>query len=916
MATQSQEHSQQRQPDPMDTTLALDLADPILNDARNGFNWKTIDADIAAARVDKLEDFRTLVRSSNAALKILFLEGADVDDLLLERTQFIDKIIVATGEHFLGKSRTKMALLAVGGYGRSELHPGSDIDLMLLAGRSLHRDKDIIAQYFAFLWDIGLDLAPSTRTVAECKSACRNDLTIATTLMESRLLAGPPKLYEKLQKAIQPPSIWPARAFFEAKLKEQQERHHQFDDTAYNLEPNIKNSPGCLRDIQNIVWIAMRHFGTGDPAALVELNFLTKAQLRMLLQGRSFLWRIRFALHIITERKEERLLFEHQTRIAELFGYEDASYTLAVEQLMQRFYRTVMDISRLNEMLLQLFQEAILLNPDAPAEALTKQFAVKNGFLQVSHDDVFSDDPSALLEIFLLLQQNPELKGVSAKTIALIRRNLHLINDEFRTSPRNQRLFLSIIKAPEGVTHELRRMNLYGVLGQYIPNFGRIVGRMQYDLFHAYTVDEHTLFVVSNLRRFALPRFDHEFPRCSEIMQQLPAPEIAYLSGLFHDIAKGRGGDHSELGAVSAEAFCLEHGMSVYDARLVAWLVLHHLDLSTTAQKKDINDPEVIREFAKQIGDETHLDYLYLLTVADVRATSPKVWNSWKAQLFEETYELTKRALRQGLETPIEQDELLSEKQQRALELVRAAGIDPDRASQYWATLGSDYLLRCRPEEIAWHTQLVKAHNDSEGENETDWTVAIRDSDEQEGSTVLIHAPQQRFTFAIATAIFDEFGLSITEARLIPLQTEHSLSIYTVLEQDGQAIAESARKDKILGRLEAAINSTDAINVEITRKVPRQARMFTTPTQVEFATDTARRETIMDLTTGDRPGLLAETSKVLRSKNYLIRMAKINTVGERAEDVFYITTADREPLQETQQKELRELLAEAIDNQN
>jgi [protein-PII] uridylyltransferase len=888
----------------------VDCAGICLNELGQ-FDWAAVEAELSRASVKNIDSFRNLVRASNAALRVRFNAGADVDDLLAERTRFVDLIVTRASAECLGKTHSKMALLAVGGYGRGELHPGSDVDLMLLASRSLHRDKDNIAEYFAFLWDIGLDLAPSVRTVAECKSACRHDLTIATTLMESRLLSGPEKLYAKLKKAIEPPGIWPARSFFEAKLKEQQARHHQYDDTAYNLEPNIKGSPGGLRDIQSIVWIAIRHFGTGDLAALVELNFLTKAQLRILLQGRSFLWRIRFALHVLTDRKEDRLLFEHQIRIAEIFGYEDATYTLAVEQLMQRYYRTVMDISRLNEMLLQLFQEAILLNPDALAEPLTKDFSVKNGFLQVSNDDVFSKAPSALLEIFLLLQQYPELKGVSAHTIALIRRNLHLINDEFRITPRNHRLFLSIIKAPAGVTHELRRMNLYGVLGQYIPSFGRIVGRMQYDLFHAYTVDEHTLFVVSNLRRFALKRYNHEFPRCSEIMQSLPAPEIAYLGGLFHDIAKGRGGDHSELGAVSAEAFCLEHGMSVYDARLVAWLVRHHLDLSTTAQKKDINDPEVIQEFARMVGDEAHLSYLYLLTVADVRGTSPKLWNSWKAQLFEETYENTKRALRHGLETPIDQDQLLQEKRQQALTLIRTAGLDPLQTEEYWNTLGAEYLLRCRPDEIAWHTQLSSDYSNQENFK----TVAIRDNEECTGTAVLIHAPQNQFTFAKATAVFDEFGLSVADARLIPLDTDYSLSIYTVLEQDGEIVTEKIRSDKIQRRLDATINAESDANIEITRTVPRQARMFSTPIQVSFSTDQTNQQTIMAITTGDHPGLLAEISNALRSKDYFIRMAKIVTVGERAEDIFYITTSEQQPLSTEQQNELREILITTIDNQ-
>jgi [protein-PII] uridylyltransferase len=412
---------------------------------------------------------------------------------------------------------------------------------------------------------------------------------------------------------------------------------------------------------------------------------------------------VRYALHVLTGRQEDRILFDHQRRLAEMLGYEDATYTLGVEQMMQRYYRTVMDLSRLNEMLLQLFEEAILLDPDAAPQPLNERFQVKNGYLQTTHDNVFRQNPSALLELFVLLQTH-DLRGVSAYTVRLIKRNLDLIDETFRQDPRNHRLFLSILRAPEGVTHELRRMNLYGVLGLYIPAFGRIVGRMQYDLFHAYTVDEHTLFVVSNLRRFALSRFDHEFPHCSPLMQSFDKPEIVYLAGLFHDIAKGRGGDHSELGATDAEAFCLEHGMNKYDARFVAWLVRHHLALSMTAQKKDISDPDVINEFAKLVGDKTHLDYLYVLTVADVRGTNPKLWNSWKATLFRDLYELTLRALRSGLENPIDREQLIEETQSEARVLLDKAGVAGSTVDSLWQVLPEDYFLRCRAEEIAWHT--------------------------------------------------------------------------------------------------------------------------------------------------------------------------------------------------------------------
>ncbi|HXS30978.1 MAG TPA: HD domain-containing protein, partial [Steroidobacteraceae bacterium] len=389
-------------------------------------------------------------------------------------------------------------------------------------------------------------------------------------------------------------------------------------------------------------------------------KFLTEGQLRILVAGQAFLWRIRFGLHLLTGRREDRLLFDHQVKLAQMLGYEDASFTLAVEQLMQRYYRTALDVSFLNELLLQAFRDVIL-HDGAPPQVLNARFQIRNEYLETTSPDMFARVPSALLELFVLLQQNPQLLGVSAATMRAVARHLWLIDEEFRQNPRHHRLFLDILRAPVGVTHELRRMNNYGVLGRYIPAFGRVVGRMQYDLFHAYTVDAHTLFVVSNLRRLAMPKFDHELPKLSGIMQQLPKPEIVYLAALFHDIAKGRGGDHSELGGVDAEAFCLEQGLSPYDARLVAWLVRHHLTLSITAQKKDIGDPAVINEFAQLVGDEARLDYLYLLTCADVRGTNPKLWNSWKASLFQEFYDAVRAALRRGLEKPIDEEQLIAE---------------------------------------------------------------------------------------------------------------------------------------------------------------------------------------------------------------------------------------------------------------
>jgi len=858
----------------------------------------------------KYETIRESLASAGEDLRMRFLRGDSVVDLVHARAEQIDEVLRDLWRDHI--EATGAALVAVGGYGRGELHPGSDVDIMLLLPDALPEGaEERLSAFFTALWDIGLEVGHSARTVSQCREEAAADLTVATTLLEARLLAGPETLFDAMNEELSPANMWPSDRFFEEKRKEQIARHHRYHDTAYNLEPNVKGSPGGLRDIQMIGWVAKRHFGAATLAELVDHRFLTPVQLERLEDGQAFLWRIRFALHILTGRREDRLLFDHQKKLAEMLGYEDAVYMLAVEQLMQRYYRTVMELSRLNEMLLQLFEEAILMDPNAPAEPLNARFQVKNGFLQTAHDDVFRRDPSALLELFLVLQQNPAIRGVSAFTVGLIKRNLGLIDDEFRQNPRNHRLFLSILRAPEGVTHQLRRMNLYGVLGLYIPAFGRIVGRMQYDLFHAYTVDEHTLFVVSNLRRFALSRFDNEFPDCSEIMQSLEQPEIAYLSGLFHDIAKGRGGDHSELGAVDAEAFCLEHGLSQYEAGLVAWLVRHHLALSMTAQKKDIHDPDVINEFATLVGDPLHLDYLYLLTVADVRGTDPKLWNSWKAQLFHDLYVLTRRALRRGLENPIDRELLLSEKQAKAREILHGRGIPDESIDEVWALLNENYFLKHRVKEITWHTEWL---TDSDPESEIG-LVDVRRRKTGDGIEAVLYTPRERRTFAHATAVLDELGMTIMDARIVPLDKGRSIVTLVFMEQDARVESDEARINKVRRALTRILTAPSDKVLDVTRKVPRQARMFTTKTTVDFSRITSGGSTVLELRAADRPGLLSTIGQVFIEQGIDIEAAKIVTIGEKAEDVFYVCRESAGgALDESQQRNLGEALLERLGN--
>jgi [protein-PII] uridylyltransferase len=857
--------------------------------------------------------YAAAVDAAGVNLAERFLSGEPVGDLVRLRALIIDELLVHLWRHCAGDAANEIALVAVGGYGRGELHPGSDIDVMLLADDQLQPEAEAaISTFLATLWDIGLEIGHSVRSVAQCAWEAAADISVATTLMEARLVSGSEKLFQEMQAATGPDAIWPAAEFFAAKKAEQEQRHHRYDDTAYKLEPNVKGSPGGLRDIQMIGWVTKRHFGGNALHELVEHNFLSEDQLTRLLQGQEFLWRVRFALHVLSGRREDRLLFDHQTRLAEMLGYEDASYTLAVEQLMQKYYRTVMDLSRLNEMLLQQFEEAILMDPDADPIPLNERFQIKNGYLQTTGDTVFRQEPSALLEMFTLLQERQDLHGVSAYTVGLVKRNLYLIDEEFRQNPRNHRLFLSILRAPAGVTHELRRMNRYGVLGLYIPSFGRIVGRMQYDLFHAYTVDEHTLFVVSNLRRFALSRYDHEYPHCSPLMQSFEKPEIVLLAGLFHDIAKGRGGDHSELGAVDAEAFCLEHGLSSYDARTVAWLVRHHLALSMTAQKKDLSDPDVINEFAALVGDKHHLDYLYVLTVADVRGTNPKLWNSWKATLFRDLYELTARALRRGLENPIDRERLIEETLEGARQMLSDRALPPETIDPIWSDLSEDYFLRHRIEEIAWHTEVLA---DSDMQSEFG-LVEIRKQPHGDGVEAMLYTPRMKHTFAHATAVIDELGMTIVDARIVPLQNDYSLDTYVFMELDPRTDIDDSRLAKIRRNLSRVLTARDEDLVPVTRPAPRQVRMFSTKTDVSFGVDQAGRRTVMEIVAADRPGLLSTVGQTFMECGINIENAKVVTIGERAEDVFYLADRQGEPLSAAACEELRERLVDRLDRRS
>jgi len=841
-----------------------------------------------AAGSKPIEAFRETLREGNRRLFERFDEGVPIGDLVLARSLLIDAILREAWQRHLPHT-IPAALVAVGGYGRKELHPASDIDILVLIERFEETAlKDAIEALIIFLWDIGLEVGHSVRTVEDCVREAGSDVTVMTNLLEARHLAGNEDLLQRMVLATSPDHIWPSSAFFAAKTQEQRARWHKYGDTAYNLEPNIKENPGGLRDIQMIGWVAKRHFAARDLHDLVGHGFLTEGEHLTLVEGQALLWRIRFALHRLAGRREDRLLFDYQRTLAAVFGFADSDNNLAVEQFMQQYYRTVIELNRLNEMLLQLFQEAILLHDDlgAPVE-INKRFQSRSGFLEVTTKDVFRRNPVALLEVFHILQTHPDITGVRASTIRLIRENRHHIDDKVRADLRARSLFMEIFRHPDGLTHALRRMNRYGVLAAYIPAFANIVGRMQYDLFHVYTVDEHTLRLIRNLRRFCVAEHTDEYPLASAIARTIPKLELLYLAGLFHDIAKGRGGDHSLIGARDAWDFCLLHGLSEYDARLVAWLVEKHLIMSMTAQRKDTSDPEVIQEFAAQVGDTTRLDYLYLLTVADSRATNPQRWNSWKDALLRELYHAARRALLRGLDNPQAQDDLVQQKQIEAIRLLAKYDVQQPACTELWLRFSLDYFLHNSPDEIAWQTRLVL-----ETSSEDLPLVSIRPVTARGGTEVFIYTRDQPHLFAYTTALLDQLHLSIMDARIMTTDDGMALNAYYVLEQEGAPIRDELRTEEIRATLERGLREDQPGALRVARRLPRRYKHFPTATEVTFATDERNHRTVMRLSTLDRPGLLADVGAVFDACSIRLQNAKIATVGVEVDDIFFITTED------------------------
>lgn len=861
--------------------------------------------------------FRQTIENADKVLEARFRGGRDIHKLTHDRAWFTDCLLRQAWQLHFPEQPAGIALLAVGGYGRGELHPHSDIDLLILLQNDHQPFSTPIERFLLLLWDIGLEVGQSVRNIEECAEQARADLTVITNLMESRTLCGDEQLRQQMLVATGPDRMWSSAEYFRGKRAEQQARHRKYNDTEYNLEPNVKTSPGGLRDIQTIAWVALRHFGTNDLGELVERGFLNQSEYSILAAGRAFLWQVRFALHMLAGRAEDRLLFDHQRALARLMGFDDKDEKHAVERFMQRYFRAVMSLSELNDLLLQHFDETLLRDAEnADIQPLNSRFQIRNHYIEIIQPQVFRRTPSAMLEIFLLMAQNPEIRGVRADTIRLLRDNRHLIDDRFRADIRNTSLFMELLRCPQGVHRNLRRMHRYGILGRYLPEFGRIVGQMQHDLFHIYTVDAHTLNLIKHLRKLGYPDYQEKYPLAWKIFSRLPKPDLLYIAGLYHDIAKGRGGDHSELGAEDARLFCQRHKLPAWDTHLVSWLVESHLLMSTTAQRKDISDPLVIHDFAVLMGNQVRLDYLYVLTIADINATNPSLWNSWRAALLRQLYTETKRALRRGLENPPNREEQIRQTQQAALDILVRSGIDEDDVEALWTQLGEDYFLRHTASDVAWHAEAIIQHPASLGP-----LVLIRETAQREfeGATqVFIYTPDQNDLFAATVAAMDQLNLSIQDARIITSTSRFSLDTYIVLDADGDSIGDDPQRIRqIRQSLTEALANPDEYPAIIQRRVPRQLKHFAFPAEVNIFNDPQGLHTILELSAPDRPGLLARMGRIFLDFDISVQNAKIVTLGERVDDVFVLTDADNQALSDPELcRRLRETIISTLDDSN
>jgi [protein-PII] uridylyltransferase len=830
-------------------------------------------------------------------------------DLIAARAGFVDNVLTKLwSQHQLDEYQ--ISLIAVGGYGRGELHPHSDVDLLLLTQSKVDVVlEEKISAFITQLWDVKLDIGHSVRSVKECIKQAVKDVTVATNLMEMRLISGNEALAQQLQPLLNEDTFWTSKKFFIAKREEQEKRHQQYHGAAYTLEPNLKANPGALRDIQTIGWVAKRHFAADSLEELVEHDYLTRNEFFELLECQNYLWRMRFALHFVAGRSENRLLFDYQADVATLMGFGDQGKA-AVERMMKRFFRIIGRVAELNTMLLQHFEQAILRQDESiKITTIDKDFYYSNGLIQSDNARIFMN-PVKIIKIFLLIAQHNEIKGIHSQVLRLLRNARRRLISGLCDYAESRRLFIEIIRHPRGLGLAFTLMHRHSILSAYLPEWRSIVGQMQFDLFHAYSVDEHSYRLIKNLYRFSQPEHNHQFPLCSKIVQRNRKPEVLFLAGVFHDIAKGRGGDHAELGAIDALAFSKTHKLNGHDGRMISWLVKHHLLMSVTAQRRDISDESVIQTFGEIVRDEAHLDFLYCLTVADMRATNESLWNGWKANLLEELYFNTKRAFRRGLEKPVDLRSKIRENQRLAIELLAVIDIEKSEVSALWHDFKSDYFLRYTPEQISWHCENILSHKSDTP------LVIISPIPYRGGTQVFIYTKAHNAIFASTVALLTTKKLSIHDAKIITSKSGYTLNTFVVLDQRGKAIKDINRTAEIADSITKTLTEKKLTEKTLTtikiQPISKRLKHFKTPTRVSFIKTNAKRGSLLEIVSADRPGLLAIISQIFRDKHINIHSAKITTFGEKIEDVFTISNSNNQALTVEEQAELSDTLCEEL----
>ena len=836
-----------------------------------------------------------------------FRDGMAVAPLVRTRAEAVRQLVVHAWVAIVGEA-PGLALVAVGGFGRGELFPQSDVDLLVLAEQaptgSLARSLETL---FACLWDLGLKPGHALRTPAQCRELAGRDISVYTSLLDGVRIAGSTAFDADFRALLGDERLCSRERFFLDKREEQVQRHARFNDTAYNLEPNLKDGPGGLRSLQLMAWLGRRLFGAAQLADLVGHGLLAPAEVAALDAAREVLWRVRFALHLLAGRPEERLLFDYQRELARRLGFVDEhAQNLGVEQFMQTYFRAAITVARANEQFLQRCEEALAPAPLLEARPLSDGFVALGARLDTREPDLFQRRPAALIEAFAVLAENADVSGLRADALQRLQGALVEHGGRLRDDAEANAAFLRLLRLGAPAVEALARMNRYGVLAAYLPAFGRVVGRMQYDLFHVYTVDEHTLRVLRIVARYAAAETSREFALGHAVFSRLDKPELLLLAALFHDIAKGRGGDHSELGEAEARDFVGRLGLAAPEVDLVAWLVRWHLLMSVTAQRQDITDPDVVHRFAVQVADWERLDYLYLLTGADIAGTSPKLWNSWKDRLLADLYAAARYTLRAGLERPPHAEARAAAVRAEARALLLAEGVAAAAIERIWGDFPEESFLRYRPEQIAWQTRGIARTPESALP-----LVLLAARSVRGGSEVFVYARDRDGLFAAVTATLDRLHLSVQEARIVTSRSGMSLDTFLVLDAQGRPL-DAGEAAEHAAALREVLCQVPYRTHPVRRSPARTLKHFPIPPRIALGNDVATGHTQLSLVCSDRPGLLATVAQVLRECGVRVHDARIATFGERVEDFFRLTDEHDRPLAPQAEERVRAALLARI----